>query len=75
MRNFVQRNEYLTKARDEMSERDWRIFREDNDIQLKNGKSSFPCPNPIRNWNEVKGLTTEVMENISMNGFKHPMPI
>lgn len=71
MRNFVQRNEYLTKAREEMSERDWRIFREDNDILIKGGR----CPDPVRNWNEVEGLSKPVRENIAMNGFKHPRPI
>jgi ATP-dependent RNA helicase DDX23/PRP28 len=34
-----------------MSERDWRIFREDNDIQVKGNK----IPNPIRNWKEING--------------------
>ena len=71
MRNFVQRNEYLTKSRDEMSERDWRIFREDNDILIKGGK----CPNPIRNWEEVEGLSKTVRQNIAGNGFKHPKAI
>ena len=54
-----------------MSERDWRIFREDNDIIIKGGK----CPNPIRNWDEVRGISNAVRENIAKNGFKNPMPI
>ena len=67
----MQHQAYLTKAREEMSERDWRIFREDNDIQIKGSK----CPNPIRNWDEVKGLSSSVRENIAKHGFKHPRPI
>jgi ATP-dependent RNA helicase DDX23/PRP28 len=30
-----------------MTDRDWRIFREDNDIITQGGK----IPNPIRKWN------------------------
>lgn len=29
-----------------MTERDWRIFREDNEIYVKGGR----VPNPIREW-------------------------
>lgn len=32
-----------------MTERDWRIFKEDNDILIKGGRA----PHPIRNWNEI----------------------
>lgn len=32
-----------------MSERDWRIFREDNEIIIKGGR----VPKPIRNWSEI----------------------
>jgi len=32
-----------------MTDRDWRIFREDNDIIIKGGR----VPNPIRYWNEA----------------------
>lgn len=32
-----------------MTQRDWRIFREDNDIIIKGGR----VPVPIREWNEV----------------------
>jgi ATP-dependent RNA helicase DDX23/PRP28 len=33
----------------EMTERDWRIFREDNDILIKGGK----VINPMRDWIEA----------------------
>jgi len=32
-----------------MTFRDWRIFREDNDIIVKGGR----VPNPIREWTEI----------------------
>ena len=35
-----------------MTERDWRIFREDNDIFIKGGK----VPHPLRSWDEGKAL-------------------
>ena len=71
MRNFMSQQAYLTKAKEDMSERDWRIFKEDNDILIKGGR----CPEPIRNWDEVKGLSRAVRENIAANGFKEPRPI
>ena len=71
MRNFMSQQAYLTKAKEDMSERDWRIFKEDNDILIKGGR----CPEPIRNWDEVKGLSRAVRENIASNGFKEPRPI
>lgn len=55
-----------------MTERDWRIFREDNDIQVKGNN----VPNPIRNWKEISGMVSNrVMRNIEQNGFDKPMPI
>uniref|UniRef100_A0A3Q3WMI1 Probable ATP-dependent RNA helicase DDX23 n=1 Tax=Mola mola TaxID=94237 RepID=A0A3Q3WMI1_MOLML len=38
------------KKLDEMTDRDWRIFREDYSITTKGGK----IPNPIRNWKDWK---------------------
>lgn len=55
-RNFLQKNDHLNKPINDMSERDWRIFREDNDIQIKGSSSStgvMGCPKPLRKWNEV----------------------
>lgn len=39
---------WTDKALDEMSERDWRIFREDFAISYSGGR----CPNPFRSWVE-----------------------
>ncbi|XP_055642961.1 probable ATP-dependent RNA helicase DDX23 [Toxorhynchites rutilus septentrionalis] len=55
---------------DEMTERDWRIFREDYNITIKGGK----IPNPIRNWVE-SGFPKEILEIIDKVGYKEPTPI
>ena len=47
------------KAVDEMTERDWRIFHEDYNIQTKGGR----IPNPMRNWMEAN-LQKEIIEVI-----------
>lgn len=58
------------KDMDEMTERDWRIFREDYNITLKGGK----IPNPIRSWKEA-GFHQDIMEIINKVGYKSPTPI
>lgn len=54
----------------EMTERDWRIFREDYNITIKGGK----IPDPIRNWKE-SGIQKELLEIIEQVGYKDPTPI
>ncbi|EDS26588.1 pre-mRNA-splicing ATP-dependent RNA helicase PRP28 [Culex quinquefasciatus] len=58
------------KEVDEMTERDWRIFREDYNVTIKGGK----IPNPIRSWKE-SGFPKEVLEIIDKVGYKEPTPI
>ncbi|KAM3960140.1 putative ATP-dependent RNA helicase DDX23 [Aphomia sociella] len=58
------------KDHDEMTERDWRIFREDYNITIKGGK----IPNPIRSWKEVS-FHNDIMEIINKVGYKSPTPI
>ncbi|KAG8321570.1 DEAD (Asp-Glu-Ala-Asp) box polypeptide 23 [Homalodisca vitripennis] len=58
------------KALDEMTERDWRIFREDYNITIKGGR----IPDPIRNWKET-GFPPEIAEIIDKVGYKDPTPI
>ena len=53
-----------------MTERDWRIFREDFSIQIMKGQSI----NPIRNWKECD-IDDKLKENIKRMGFKKPTPI
>mmetsp|Transcript_31265 Transcript_31265/g.38654 ORF Transcript_31265/g.38654 Transcript_31265/m.38654 type:complete len:123 (+) Transcript_31265:713-1081(+) len=70
-RNFAQSQAYLSKARESMSERDWRIFREDHEIYIKGGQ----CPNPIRNWDEAEGIPDAIRDNLEINQFTEPTPI
>ncbi|XP_028399204.1 probable ATP-dependent RNA helicase DDX23 [Dendronephthya gigantea] len=58
------------KDLDEMTERDWRIFKEDFGISCKGGR----IPNPIRNWQE-SNLPPELLETIDKLGYKDPTPI
>ena len=61
---------------DKMCERDWRIFREDNDIQIKGGNYGVkPCPNPLRMWKEISNIARPLLENIRDMDFERPMPI
>lgn len=58
------------KDQDEMTERDWRIFREDYNITIKGGK----IPNPFRNWKE-SGFPEPILEIIDKVGYSEPTPI
>ncbi|KAJ8399605.1 hypothetical protein AAFF_G00410160 [Aldrovandia affinis] len=58
------------KKLEEMTDRDWRIFREDYSITTKGGK----IPNPIRNWKEYI-LPAHILEVIDKCGYKEPTPI
>ena len=35
-----------------MTDRDWRIFRENNDITVKS--NGLPVPNPLRDWKDAE---------------------
>uniref|UniRef100_A0A0V0G449 Probable ATP-dependent RNA helicase DDX23 n=3 Tax=Triatoma TaxID=30075 RepID=A0A0V0G449_TRIDM len=54
----------------EMTERDWRIFREDYNITIKGGR----IPDPIRSWKEAN-FPPEIMEIIDKVGYKEATPI
>eukprot|EP01022_Parablepharisma_sp_SALTPOND_P026554 TRINITY_DN64393_c3_g1_i1.p2 TRINITY_DN64393_c3_g1~~TRINITY_DN64393_c3_g1_i1.p2 ORF type:complete len:447 (+),score=46.62 TRINITY_DN64393_c3_g1_i1:131-1342(+) len=54
----------------EMTSRDWRIFREDNDISLKGSKA----PLPFRNWNE-SNLPDYIMRALERAGYMRPTEI
>lgn len=45
-------NHYLNVPKEQMTERDWRIFREDNDIQTRGSR----IPQPLRNWDENEDI-------------------
>ena len=61
------------KKKEEMSDRDWRIFREDQDIGTKGGR----IPVPIREWEDMMALGVEqvIMDNVNDCGYLTPMPI
>ena len=61
---------WMEKDVDEMTERDWRIFREDYNITIKGGK----IPEPLRSWKEAT-FAKEVMDIIEKIGYKEPTPI
>ncbi|GMG19346.1 unnamed protein product [[Candida] boidinii] len=58
------------KPLDAMTERDWRIMREDFDITTKGGKSE----NPLRNWKE-SSISSKLIEQLDILGFSEPTPI
>uniref|UniRef100_A0ABD2VU49 Probable ATP-dependent RNA helicase DDX23 n=1 Tax=Trichogramma kaykai TaxID=54128 RepID=A0ABD2VU49_9HYME len=58
------------KALNEMTERDWRIFREDYDITIKGSK----IPNPIRSWKE-SGFPHDILRIIDKAGYTDLTPI
>uniref|UniRef100_T1ILM5 Probable ATP-dependent RNA helicase DDX23 n=1 Tax=Strigamia maritima TaxID=126957 RepID=T1ILM5_STRMM len=58
------------KNHPEMTERDWRIFREDYNISIKGGR----VPNPIRTWEEAL-VPPEIMKIINEVGYQEPTPI
>ena len=53
------------KELEAMTERDWRIFKEDYSISTKGGR----IPNPLRNWKESP-LPKEILEIIDKVGYK-----
>lgn len=61
---------WTQKELEQMTERDWRIFREDYSITIKGGR----IPNPIRSWQE-SGLPKEILEIINQCDYKEPTPI
>jgi ATP-dependent RNA helicase DDX23/PRP28 len=58
------------KELEDMTERDWRIFREDYNIQIKGGN----IPNPIRHWKEAP-LPKEILDIVENVGYTEPTPI
>ena len=58
------------KALEDMTERDWRIFREDFNITYKGGRLPLPCA-----WNECAALPNEILRAIAKVGYEKPSPI
>lgn len=58
------------KALDDMRERDWRIFKEDFNIQVKGGHLAYP----LRNWDEAN-FPEQIFDAIKRFGYTEPTPI
>ncbi len=58
------------KPLEAMTERDWRIFREDFDIRIQGGRATLP----LRFWKEAN-LPVDVMRAIESVGYEKPSPI
>lgn len=61
---------WTQKELSEMTDRDWRIFREDYNITMKGGN----IPKPIRDWDE-SGLPASILKVIEKVGYAEPTPI
>ncbi|KAH8850551.1 putative ATP-dependent RNA helicase DDX23 [Schistosoma japonicum] len=61
---------WTEKALGQMTERDWRIFREDFSISTKGGN----IPNPLRSWAEMN-VADELKDVIKKVGYPEPTPI
>ncbi|MBA0628703.1 hypothetical protein Godav_023379 [Gossypium davidsonii] len=58
------------KKLEEMTERDWRFFREDFNISHEGSK----IPRPMRSWSESK-LSSELLKGVERVGYKKPSPL
>ncbi|GFE54633.1 DEAD-family helicase [Babesia ovis] len=61
---------WSSKTKEQMTERDWRIFREDFDITVKGSR----IPPPMRTWSE-SSLPWELLRAIKEAKFSTPTPI
>jgi len=61
---------WTEKSLQQMTDRDWRIFREDFNVSTKGGN----IPHPLRNWEEAP-LPVEVLNVIKAVGYEKPSPI
>ncbi|KAK9802687.1 hypothetical protein WJX73_005873 [Symbiochloris irregularis] len=64
---------WTDKRREDMTERDWRIFREDFSIAYK-GAALGTTALPLRNWDECS-LPQPLMKAVERQGYKQPSPI
>jgi len=64
------RTHWSEKSLERMTERDWRILKEDFNIQTTGGK----MPNPLRSWSE-SSLPTKLKRALQSAGYDTPTPI
>lgn len=65
--NYAHWSQKLSK---EMTDRDWKIFKEDYQVFVTGGKG----PNPFRSWSE-SGLPRDLLDAIYKAGYTKPTPI
>lgn len=58
------------KTLEQMTTRDWKIFREDHSIYVRGGR----CPDPMRNWGEG-ALPLELLDAVNNAGYSKPTPV
>uniref|UniRef100_A0A0G4HV88 RNA helicase n=1 Tax=Chromera velia CCMP2878 TaxID=1169474 RepID=A0A0G4HV88_9ALVE len=63
---------WTEKAPGDMTERDWKIFREDFQIYIKGSSSKIPLP--MRSWKESP-LNAELLKAVDKAGYEKPTPI
>jgi ATP-dependent RNA helicase DDX23/PRP28 len=66
----VNSSHWSSKSLEKMTERDWRIFREDFDIRIQGGRATLP----LRYWAEAK-FPDPVLHAIKDAGYENPSPI
>lgn len=72
MLQVLREKHWSEKAREDMTARDWRIFREDHRISYKNAGQNAPMP--FRSWDEMP-LPGELRRAIDDLGHTTPFPI
>ena len=70
-RRFELSKHWTEKELSEMTDRDWRILKDDFNISIRGG---VKVPNPIRNWAE-SGLGNEILRVVEQAGYQDPTPI
>ena len=66
----AKQSHWSEKSAEEMTERDWRIFREDHNITTRGGR----LPTPMRSWSEA-AMPSEIVRAIQKVGYDKPSPI
>ncbi|TVU44134.1 hypothetical protein EJB05_03567, partial [Eragrostis curvula] len=66
------RRHWSEKSPEEMTDRDWRVFRDHFDISYKGGGSRLP--RPMRKWSE-SNLDADLLAAVEEAGYRDPSPI
>lgn len=72
MPSILAEKPWSDKTLEEMRPRDWRIFREDYQIQIKGGTDAPP---PLRAWRESRCIPPALLDAIDALGYREPTPI